>query len=192
LAVLLRTGNDSNTSGDTFGSELQRGVPPARTEFDYNPPSDDENAELYAAIDELDRTLVLVDAGREARRVAIHMMMEFFERRQSTKPTRSISTALEGDTAKEPETFHYDDEPFDFFEFKRTGINVPRQKRPAHRPRNPRVEDRKVQVVEAYQRLRTNPDLKVVEIRQLLCTRFCITDSYVRQILRTARKVGLL
>jgi hypothetical protein len=189
LGVLLR---NSNTSGDTFGSELQRGVPPVRAEFDYNPPSDDEYAELDAAIDELDRTLVLFDAGEEARRMAIRIMVGFFGRRQSTKPTRSISAALEGDTAKQPETFQYDDEPFDFFEFKRTGINVPRQKRPAHRPRNPRVGDRKVHVVEAYQQLRTNPDLKVVEIRQLLCTRFCITDSYVRQILRKARKVGLL
>jgi hypothetical protein len=101
LGVLLR---NSNTSSDTFGSELQRGVPPARAEFDYNPPSDDENAELYAAIDELDRTLVLVDAGREARRVAIHMMMEFFERRQSTQPARVINAALEGDTVKQPQT----------------------------------------------------------------------------------------
>src|SRR5260370_18945126 len=63
LGVLLKgMGNDSNTSGDTFGSELRRGAPPVRAEFDYNPPSDHEDAELDAAIVELNRTLVLFDA----------------------------------------------------------------------------------------------------------------------------------
>ena len=111
LGVLLR---NSNTSGDTLGSEPRRGVPPVRAEFDYNPPSDDEYAELGAAIDELDRTLVLFDAGQEARRMAIRMMVDFFGRRQSTKPPRSISAALEGDTTKQPETYQYDKEPFDY------------------------------------------------------------------------------
>src|SRR6267378_908640 len=105
LGVLLKgMGNDSNTSGDTFGSELRRGVPPVRAEFDYNPPSDDEYAKLDAAIDELDRTLVLFGAGEEARRMATRMMVGFFGRRQSTKPMRSISAALEGDAVKQPQT----------------------------------------------------------------------------------------
>ena len=191
--LLMGTGNDSSGSR----SELREGVPRVWGEFHANPPSDDEYAELDAAVGEMDRTLVLFGAEQEARRMAIRIMVDFFGRRQSTKLPRSISAALEGDTTKQPETFHYEDEPFDFvyrraFQAGRNVVNVPRKKTPAHRPRNPRVGDRKVQVVEAYQQLRTNPDLKVVEIRELLCTRFCITDSYVRQILRTARKVGLL
>jgi hypothetical protein len=47
-------------------------------------------------------------------------------------------------------------------------------------------------VVEAYQQLRTNPNLKVAEIHQHLSTMFCIGVSYVKRILREARKVGLL
>jgi hypothetical protein len=77
LGVLLR---NSNTSGDTFGSELGRGAPPVRAEFDYNPPSDDKYAELYAAVGELDEILVSIDAGREARRAAADRMLAFFER----------------------------------------------------------------------------------------------------------------
>jgi hypothetical protein len=189
--LLMGAGNDSS------GNRSEReGVPRVGGEFHANPPSDDEYAELDAAVGEMDRTLVLFGAEQEARRMAIRIMVDFWGRRESTKPARLISPDLEGDTAKQPETFHWDEEPFDFLEVKRCldgqHALVPRQKRPAHRPRNPRVGDRKIQVVETYQQLRTNPDLKVGEIHEHLATMFCIGVSYVKRILREARKVGAL
>jgi hypothetical protein len=71
-------------------------------------------------------------------------------------------------------------------------VNVPCQKRPAHRPRDPRVGDRNAQVVKAYRQVRASLDSKEEEIHRHLATRFCISVSYVRQILRMARKAGAL
>lgn len=194
LGVLLKgIGNDSDTLGDALRSEPLGGIP----RVDCNPPSDEQYAEIDTAIGELDGILVSLNAGREARRAAATMMWRFFEKRRSSQPAQLISAALGGDTAKQPETFQYDEEPFDFVSRHalldgRNVVNVRRQKQPAHRPRDPRVGDRKVHVVEAYQQLRTNPDLKKEEIHRHLATTFCISVSYVRQILRIARKVGAL
>jgi hypothetical protein len=139
------------------------------------PPMPVDLDQVYQTADKLRRMLACFDEGRE----------------------RWISFALEGIRAKEPETFQYDEEPFDYVGRHalfdgRNLVNVPRQKKPAHRPRNPRVGDRKIQVVETYQQLRTNPALKVAEIHQHLATMFCIGVSYVKRILREARKVGAL
>src|SRR5260370_34117740 len=82
------------------GSSAQHGS-------DMTTPSDDKYAELYAAVGELDQIFVSIDAGREARRVAADRMLAFFEA-QLAEPTRLFGAPLEGDTAKQPETFPYD------------------------------------------------------------------------------------
>jgi hypothetical protein len=167
----------------------------------------------------LDRMLASLDAEREARRAAgipdpvieeatppmpvdldqvyqtadkLRRMLACFDEGRF----RWISFALEGIGAKEPETFHYDEEPFDYVGRHalfdgRNVVNVPRQKRPPHRPRDPRVGDRKVQVVEKFRQLiAINP--KVAAAHQQLADELGISVSYVKQILRRARKVGAL
>jgi hypothetical protein len=121
-------------------------------------PSDDKYGGLYAALN-------------RARRESL--------RWQSTRPARLISDAIEGYTAKQPETYQYDKEPFDFLEVKRRldgrHALVPRQKRPAHRPREHRVGELKVQVVEEFRRMTADPKVKKPAVHQELADKHGIT-----------------
>jgi hypothetical protein len=110
---------------------------------------------------------------------------------------QSIRVALEGDVSKQPEIFHWDEEPFDFIDRHRLSvrsdlINVPRQKRPAHRPRDPRVGDRNFQLLEDFRQMTADPKVKKTAVYQELADKYGITVGYVKQILRTARKIGAL
>ena len=113
------------------------------------------------------------------------------------KGTNNDTWGNRSELREQPETFHYDDERFDFVDrhalsIGKNVVNVPRQTRPAHRPRDPRVGDRKVQVVEDFQQLMMGPNPKVTAIHQQLADKHGISVIYVKQILRMARKVGAL
>jgi hypothetical protein len=172
-------------SGGGFGAEVQCNI---RSPIEWGtghgavveevlPPDPDE---IYRTVDRLCQ------------------MLTFFEEESKLgRLRRWIRFGLEGKRAEQPETFQYDEEPFDFVDrhalfVGRNMVNVPRQKRPPHRTRDPRVGDLKVQVVEDFRQMTTNPKVKVTAVHQELADKHGISVSYVKQILRKARKIGAL